>query len=234
MAQDKPIDKERFKAYGNVFTEPVLRKIFKLSSQGHFDALESPISIGKEANIFSAKKGDERVIVKIYRVENCNFNKMREYLIGDYRYSRISSSRRQVVYTWAEREFRNLMKAREAIPVPMPRAHVENIIVMEFIGKERAAPQLKDADVKDWKKMAKTVFSYVKKLKEQNLVHGDLSEFNILVHQGTPIVIDFSQCTPFDSPLGKELLERDIQNLLRFFKRRVDITESEARKIVGK
>ena len=59
------ITKEKFKTKHNVFDDFTNRTIFKLISQGHFDGLESPIIIGKESNVFSAKKGDKNIIVKI-------------------------------------------------------------------------------------------------------------------------------------------------------------------------
>ena len=70
MTQDK------FKTMHNVFDNFTNLTVFKLISQGHFDGLESPVSIGKEANIFTAKKGEGRVIAKIYRLEACDFNRM--------------------------------------------------------------------------------------------------------------------------------------------------------------
>ena len=74
------ITKEKFKTYGNVFDQFTMRNIFKLASQGHFEDIMSPISIGKEANIFSAIKKDKtKVILKIYRLENCDFNIMYSY-----------------------------------------------------------------------------------------------------------------------------------------------------------
>ena len=47
--------REKWKTYENVFDQFTLRTLFKLSSQGHFDELKSPISIGKEANVFTAE-----------------------------------------------------------------------------------------------------------------------------------------------------------------------------------
>ncbi len=49
------VAREKFKTYQNVLDEFTIRTLFKLITQGHFDGVESPISIGKEANIFSAK-----------------------------------------------------------------------------------------------------------------------------------------------------------------------------------
>jgi len=73
--------REDFKTMHNVFDEFTNRNLFKLISQGHFRGLESPISIGKESNVFSAlTKDDRRVMVKIYRLETCDFNRMYDYI----------------------------------------------------------------------------------------------------------------------------------------------------------
>ena len=79
--------KEKFKTYGNVFDNFTLRNLFNLSSKGFFeeDSL-SPVSIGKEANVFSAKCKDGKVILKIYRLETCDFNQMYKYIRNDPRF----------------------------------------------------------------------------------------------------------------------------------------------------
>ncbi|MFT4304627.1 MAG: serine protein kinase RIO, partial [Candidatus Woesearchaeota archaeon] len=75
------ITREKFKTYGNVFDEFTLRNLFKLNSQGYFEDFLTPIALGKESNVFSAiRKDGKKVIVKIYRLENCDFNKMYDYI----------------------------------------------------------------------------------------------------------------------------------------------------------
>ena len=59
----------------------------------------------------------------------------------------------------------------------------------------------------------------MKKLHKAGLVHGDLSEFNILNLKDNPVFIDFSQATERKSILYKELLERDCKNMARFAKK---------------
>ena len=92
-------NKEKFKTYKNVFDNHAERLLFKLTSQGHFDSLDIPLSIGKEANIFVATKGKEKRIVKIYRVETCDFNHMFDYLRYDPRYLHIKKNRRSEEHT---------------------------------------------------------------------------------------------------------------------------------------
>ncbi|MBC8500677.1 MAG: serine protein kinase RIO [Nanoarchaeota archaeon] len=213
-----PKYKEEWKVYKNVFSEFSLRTLFKLSSKGHFEELLEPILTGKEANIFSANtKDDGIIIVKIYRLENCNFNKMYQYIAADPRYLKLKKQRRATVFSWTQREFKNLMIAQEAIKVPTPIAFKNNIILMEMIGEP--APMLKDAIPKNPELFMKKIVQNVKKLREQGLVHADLSEFNILNHDEKPIFIDFSQATLTKAPNAKELYERDINNIRRFFKK---------------
>jgi RIO kinase 1 len=213
------ISKEKFKTYKTVFDEHTLRNLFHLSSQGYFDELESPISTGKEANIFSAKtKEKKKVAIKIYRLETCDFNRMYDYIKFDMRYLNLKKQKRRIIFSWAQREFRNLLKARQAgIRVPTPLTCKDNILVMEFIGNKEPAPKVKDLLPKNIKNFYKKIEDYMKKFQKAKLVHGDLSEFNILNWDEKPVIIDLSQCSPITSANASELLERDTRNISRFF-----------------
>ncbi|MBC8495364.1 serine protein kinase RIO [archaeon] len=213
--------KDKWKVYKNVFSEFSMRTLFKLSTEEHFEELLEPIFIGKEANVFSASTREEdEVIVKIYRLENCNFNKMYEYIAADPRYLNVSKQRRQTVFSWVQREYKNLMIAREVIRVPTPITFKNNILVMEMIGGP--AYMLKDAHPKAPEEFLKKIIENVKKLKAVGLVHGDLSHFNILNHNEEPVFIDFSQATLTKSPNAKELYYRDIENIRKFFYKLLD------------
>ncbi|MBU0535838.1 MAG: serine protein kinase RIO [Nanoarchaeota archaeon] len=212
------MSKEKFKTFKNVFDLHTESAIFKLISEGHFDGLESPVSIGKEANIFTALKGRKRVIIKIYRLENCDFNRMYEYIRYDTRYLSLKNKRRLIIFSWCQREFRNLLKAREAgVKAPTPITFKDNILVMEYIGDDQVAPKLKDRIPKDPLSFYNRLVKNVKNFYKAGLVHGDLSEFNILNYKERPVLIDFSQASPLNSANSSELLERDIKNINRFF-----------------
>jgi RIO kinase 1 len=215
------VHREEYKTLKNVFDLFTEKNLFKLISQGYIDGLHSPLSIGKEANIFTAKKGDEIRIVKIYRLQTCDFNKMYDYLRVDPRYSSIKSRRRDVIFAWAHREYRNLLKAREVeVRVPTPYAVLQNILVMEFIGDEDgAARKLKDKKPADVEKFFKEVVEQMRKMYKAGLVHADLSGFNILNFDEKPVLIDMSQTTPLDNPNVKEYLKRDIHNICTLFKK---------------
>lgn len=219
MVRDSRAD---FKTYGNVFDNFTFRLLHKLQSQGYFEELQSPVALGKEANVFTAlTKDNEIVIVKIYRLENCNFNKMHEYIRQDPRYLGMPKSKRKTIFSWVQREYRNLLKAREAIRVPTPIAHKEHVLVMELIGYDgEVSPLLKDNRPEDPATFFDDILSAIKKLwHEAGIVHGDLSEFNIINHEEQPVIIDFSQATITDCRDAVHLMERDLQNLCTFFKK---------------
>ena len=214
--------REEFKTKHHVFDEFTNRTIYKLITRGHFEGLESPISIGKESNVFSAlKKDGTRVMVKIYRLETCDFNRMYDYIKDDPRYVRIKKGKRNVVFTWVQREYRNLLKAREAnVNVPTPLAFYNNVLVLEFIGDDDfIAPKLKDEIPKNPKEFFGQIILNIRKLYKARLVHSDLSAFNILNHNEKPVFIDFSQSSTIESSRADEYLERDIRNVCSFFRK---------------
>lgn len=214
--------KEKFKTMHNVFDEFTNRTIFKLISEGYFEGLESPISIGKEANIFSAKRKDNsRVMIKIYRLEACDFNRMYDYIKEDPRYADIKGKKRKIIFFWVQREYRNLLKAREAnVNVPTPLTFQNNVLVLEFIGKEGTiAPRLMVEPPKEPVQFLKKIIENMKKLYKAGLVHADLSPFNILNSNEEPVFIDFSQATTLNNSRAQEFLKRDIKNITNFFKK---------------
>ena len=213
--------KEEFKTLNNVFDLFTEKNLFKLISQGYFEGLESPISIGKEANIFSARtKDNTRIIVKIYRLSVCDFNKMFDYIRSDPRFQNLRQSRRDVIFAWAQREYRNLLKAREAgINVPTPIHFMFNILIMDCVGGENIAHRLKDAFPKNPKKFFDAIIQNMKLLYSAGLVHGDLSPFNILNDDETPIFIDMSQSTTLENSNAQDYLLRDVKNVCNFFRK---------------
>jgi len=212
--------REKFKTMHDVFDEFTNRTIFKLITEGHFRGLESPINIGKESNVFSAlTKEDNRVIVKIYRLETCDFNAMYDYIKDDPRYNNLKKKKRKVIFTWVQREYRNLMNAREAqVSVPIPITFSNNVLILESIGKNNIiAPMLKDSVPKNKKEFFDKIIDNIRKLHKAGLVHADLSAFNILNSNETPVFIDMSQATLLRHPRAEEFLVRDVKNICAFF-----------------
>ena len=211
---------ERFKTLNGVFDSFTDRTLFSLQGKGAFDELVSPLKVGKESNVFTAVKDKKKVIVKIYRMQNCDFNKMYDYIKYDTRYLGLKGKKRLIIFSWCQREFRNLLKAREAgVKAPTPIAFKDNVLVMECIGNRNPAPKLKDQYPKDPDKFYNLLITHVRRFYKAGFVHGDLSEFNILNYRDFPVLIDFSQASPLKSMNSQELLERDIKNINRFFSR---------------
>ncbi len=234
MRKSKP--KEEFKTMHDVFDEFTNRTIYKLITQGHFEGLESPISIGKESNVFSAlKKDGTRVMVKIYRLETCDFNRMRDYIKDDPRIANLKAGKRNTIFAWVQREFRNLIKAREAnVSVPTPLTFNNNVLVLEFIGDGGfIAPKLKDALPNNPKDFFEKIISNMKKLYKAGLVHADLSAFNILNYNEKPVFIDFSQCTTLESSRAREYIVRDVRNICTFFRKlKLNVDEEKVKKMI--
>ncbi|MFT4303171.1 MAG: serine protein kinase RIO [Candidatus Woesearchaeota archaeon] len=226
------ITRERYKTYNNVFDQFTHRNLFKLASEGFFEDLKSSVALGKEANIFTAEKKDGRlVIVKIYRLEGCNFNKMFDYIKQDPRYEGLNKKRREIIFAWTQREFRNLLKAREVIRVPTPLKVKDNILVMEMIGDDDVAPELKNKEPENPKKFFSKIIENIAKLYSQGLVHGDLSHFNILNNNDEPVFIDFSQATLTDNQQVDELLERDVINIVNYFNKKFNIKQDVSKSL---
>ena len=210
----------KFKVMHNVFDNFTNRTLFKLISKGCFKGLESPISVGKESNIFSALTDNgKRIIVKIYRLETCDFNRMYDYIKDDSRFHKLRRKKRKIIFAWAQREYKNLLKAKKGkVNVPNPIDFLNNVLVLEFIGKgNEIAQKLKDKFPENKRQFFNKTISNIKKLYKVGLVHADLSAFNILNFDEKPVFIDFSQATILDHPRATEFLERDIKNICSFF-----------------
>lgn len=209
---------ERFKTLKGVFDEFTNRTLFELQSKGLFDELVSKLSVGKESGVFVGVKDSKKVIVKIYFMQNANFKKMFDYIRKDSRYEHLKKHRRDIILAWAQREYKNILKAEKAgINVPKPLGWKNHIIVEEFIGNDEPAPALKDCYPKDPKKFFDEIILQMKQLYKGELIHGDLSSFNILNCNEKSVFIDFSQATLTKTPNSEELLKRDLKNIIHFF-----------------
>ena len=213
--------RERFKTAEDVFDRFTLRNLFVLGSRKFLeeDTL-SPVCIGKEANVFSAMRGTEKVAVKIYRLETSDYKKMFDHIRADPRYENLAKKRREIIFSWAQREYRNLLAARKAlISAPLPLTFMKNILIMRFIGDETAAPMLKDSIPENPEEFLKLITENMRKFYKSGYVHGDLSKFNILNSGENPVLIDFSQATLLRAPNSEEMLKRDVRNVCNFFTR---------------
>jgi RIO kinase 1 len=146
---------------------------------------------------------------------------MREYLVGDPRFEELSGNKKRVVLAWTRKEFANLKRAQKAgVRVPDPIAVQRNVLVMEFLGLDGdRAPTLDDAHLENPETAFGVVREYMRRLYDVGLVHGDLSEYNIIVHDGELCIIDLGQAVTIHHPNSGEFLTRDCANVASFFQR---------------
>ena len=226
-------DADQLKVEGEVFDEATLAAIYKLVQEGHIVAFGGPLSTGKEANVFTALGDDREVAVKIYRITNSNFRHMKDYMVGDPRFEGLRGDKKETVLAWTRKEFANLSRASTAgVRVPEPIAVERNVLVMEYFGTEGddgvRAPTLAEAHLENPQTAFEVVREYMARLHVAGLVHGDLSEYNIVVHDGELVVIDLGQAVTIHHPNAGEFLQRDCHNVAAFFQRQgLDVDEDE-------
>jgi len=255
------------KTRGGAMDGNVRLLVTRALNQGTIDACNGVVKEGKEAIVYHANAGqgitdDEGntvggsgghdVAVKVFkRIQE--FKGRRNYVDGDPRYHSIkfrNTDPRRQVELWAEKEHRNLIRANRAgVPVPTPLMQEENVLFMRFLGEDGwPSPQLREVDIKKgskkWTALYGQVMVAVRRLYHiARLVHGDLSEYNILLcpsraienssiwerkeetsekDEGSEleiVLIDFGQSVERQHPSARELLVRDLSMVRAFFVR---------------
>jgi len=220
-------DADQLKVREDVFDEVTLLSLYKLVHKKWLSVLGGSISTGKEANVFYGERDGVAVAIKIYRIRTANFTTMSSYIVGDRRFSRVKKSKKELIFAWTKKEFSNLARTKEAgIPAPEPIVWNRNILIMSFIGEgETSYPQLRNAELPDPGEVYACILNDIDLLfNKAELVHADLSEFNIL-YGDQPYLIDMGQSVTRDHPRALPFLMRDIRNINRFFKSRCDVRE---------
>ncbi|CAG9826597.1 unnamed protein product [Diabrotica balteata] len=202
--------------------------LFKLLNRNLISEINGCISTGKEANVYHASsKTDQDFAIKIYKTSILVFKDRDKYVTGEFRFRHgyCKHNPRKMVRTWAEKEMRNLVRMHSnGLNVPEPILLRSHVLVMTFIGKEGwPAPKLKDVELSQSK--AREIYREIivimwKLYNKCKLVHADLSEFNMLFHNGQIFVIDVSQSVEHDHPHALEFLRKDCTNITDYFRKR--------------
>jgi RIO kinase 1 len=214
---------EEYEALEEVFDRSTLMTIYDFMNKGVIDQIFGAVKAGKESKLYWGKdKGGNTLAIKIFLTISSEFKRgMIPYIEGDPRFKRVKRDTRSLVYAWAQKEFKNLTQAMEAgVRVPKPIDVSHNVLIMEFIGNDgESAPVLRETKIKNPQRVYRQILDSIRKLyKRAKLVHGDLSEYNIMLLKSQPVLFDVSQAVPLEHPMADQLLRRDLGNVNRYFK----------------
>jgi RIO kinase 1 len=221
-----------------VHFETVSDAIAPLIDDEIIDDILYPVKSGKEATLYccrGARRADaELVAVKVYKPQRFrSFRNDSVYQEGrvilNQRDARAAAKRtrfgREVQSSlWTNSEYETLrVLHRAGSRVPKPIAHSAGAIAMQWIGDDEGpAPQLKDAHLSAdaAHHLFEQVVADIELWLAYNVVHGDLSAYNLLVSDQGLVAIDFPQaCDPRFNTNAASLLGRDLENVCRFFAR---------------
>ena len=202
--------------------------LFKLLNNEYLLEIDGCLSTGKEANVYYARgRAGAEYAVKIFKTSILVFKDRDRYVSGEFRFRNgyCKSNPRKMVKVWAEKEMRNLKRLHSAgIASPTPHLLKSHVLIMDFLGENGwCAPRLKDIALSQeafFNCYLRVVTDMRRMYHICNLVHGDLSEYNILWHQERPFIIDVSQSVEHSHPYASEFLKKDVFNITDFFRKR--------------
>lgn len=244
--EERVKDKDLFEVVDEVFDTSTVMTIIELYRRGVLRKISGVISSGKEAKVYLGyDKTGKPLAVKIYLTSTAEFKKgIYKYIMGDPRFEGLKpKDTRSLIFAWTRKEFSNLSKMYEAgVKVPRPIAYLNNVLVMEFLGEDRMRyPLLIEAYKELTEEELNTIYKLVVEELEKivckaRLVHGDLSEYNIMV-KPEPLdiaIIDVSQAVDINHPNTYDFLKRDVENIIRFFKKEAKIETDNTEELLGK
>lgn len=197
------------------------------------EKLNGVVGHGKESTVLHATGRDhednpgQEVAIKIFRSDNNVAFKTRDTYnkskCPSYKFDK-PRSKNDSLNKWAERGFKNLKLLRRAnINCPDAISLKKHVLVMSFLGLDAApSPQLKEArlDEDQLRSSYEQVVDIMERMyKECDLIHGDLSEYNLLWHNNQVFVIDVSQSMFTSHPNANSFLYRDCKNILEFYRK---------------
>jgi RIO kinase 1 len=209
------------------------KRIQPLVEDGLVDEVLRPLMSGKEADVFVVRCGSKIRCAKVYKeAAKRSFKKAAQYTEGrKVRNSRRARAmekgskfgRRQQEETWQNAEVDALYRLASAgVRVPQPYGCFDGVLLMELITDEdgAVAPRLNDVSMSPEQALEDhaLVMQYVARMLCAGLVHGDLSEFNVLVDEDGPVIIDLPQAVnAAGNNNAHAMLERDVGNMTAYY-----------------
>ena len=204
-----------------------------LLEDGLIDDVTRQLMSGKEAMVFVVTCGDEVRCAKVYKEANKrSFRQSVDYTEGrktkNSRQARAMQKgskygRESQEAAWQSAEVDALYRlANAGVRVPMPYNFYEGVLLMELVTGDdgNAAPRLNDVQLgaETAREYHAFLIQQVVKMLCAGIVHGDLSEFNILVGTQGPVIIDLPQAVDAaGNNHAKDMLVRDVNNLAAYF-----------------
>lgn len=209
------------------------KRIQPLVDYGLVDAVHSRLMSGKEADLYVVQCGSEMRCAKVYKESTKrNFKKAAQYTEGrTVRNSRRNRAmqkksnfgRKEQEEIWQNAEVDALYKLADAgVRVPQPSCCVDGVLIMELITDDEGyvAPRLDDVTMSSEGAVTyhNMIMQDVVRMLCAGIIHGDLSEFNVLLDQQGPIIIDLPQAiNAAANNNAKFMLQRDVDNMKRYF-----------------
>ena len=209
------------------------KRLQPLIEDGLIDEVLRPLMSGKEADVFVVRCGTEVRCAKIYKEANKRgFKQAAQYQEG----RKVRNSRRaramekgskfgrgQQEETWQNAEVDALYRLADAgVRVPQPYGCFDGVLLMELVTDNdgHVAPRLNDVALTLEQALEDhaVVMHYVKLMLCAGLVHGDLSEFNVLVDSYGPVIIDLPQAVDAAANNNaQKMLARDVNNMTAYY-----------------
>ncbi|HNQ55417.1 MAG TPA: RIO1 family regulatory kinase/ATPase [Methanothrix sp.] len=187
-----------------------------LVAKGALNAIGERIGVGKESVVYRGF-GEMPLALKFHRQGRTSFKHVRRV-----RHNFPNKSRVPWLYTAslaARHEHKIMEKLCQEVSIPRPVAVSRHVLAMEFV----SGPPLNRIVLSDPADGLDLILAEVAKALRLGIIHADLSEFNILVAESGPKIIDWPQAVEVTHPHARELLVRDLDNVLSFFQRKYGI-----------
>ena len=206
-----------------------------LLAEGLIDSVVRQLKSGKEADVYVVRCGDETCAAKIYKeankrsfrqaVDYTENRKVRNSRQARAMAKRTSFGRQQQEAAWQSAEVDALYRlAAAGVRAPRPLNFHDGVLLMELVadGEGDAAPRLNDLDFSEADALQHhaTLIDEVVRMLCAGVIHGDLSEFNVLLAADGPVIIDLPQAVDAaGNNHAPRMLMRDVDNLRTFFGR---------------
>lgn len=204
-----------------------------LLAEGLIDGVVRQLKSGKEADVYVVRCGDETCAAKVYKeAHKRSFRQAVDYTenrkVRNSRQARAmakgtSFGRKQQEAAWQSAEVDALYRlAAAGVRVPRPGNFHDGVLLMELVADDQgdAAPRLTDLTFSEAEAHAHhaTLINEVVRMLCAGVIHGDLSEFNILLAADGPVIIDLPQAVDAaGNNHAPRMLMRDVDNLRSFF-----------------